>query len=83
MAEYIVEIPFAWIYNEADGTKREPIVRCRDCAKVKGILPNPETGETKPCCTMFGFLVGSEGFCAWGEKEERMSNPSRQKGRDS
>lgn len=63
-----VELNMALI--EQNGAKLgEPIVRCRDCAKVKGILPDSETGETKPCCTMFGFLVGSEGFCAWGERK--------------
>lgn len=31
MAEYIVEMPFAWIYNETKGIKHESIVRCRDC----------------------------------------------------
>lgn len=67
MSEYITEF-FGSSSGGSYTERREPIVRCRDCAKLKGILPDPETGETKPCCTMFGFLVGSDGFCAWGEK---------------
>ena len=66
MTEYIIDLPFAWIYNEADGTKRESIVRCRDCkhAISEGAacmyFGTGEWGDTPSD-------VEPDGFCAWGE----------------
>lgn len=65
MAEYIIEIPFAWIYNETKGIKHESIVRCRDCKYY-----SDHNGER--WCGKFDFLTLvdiSNGFCAWGERK--------------
>ena len=70
MAEYIVEMPFAWIYNEADGTKRESIVRCRDCkhsiAYGNGCMFFA-AGMGK--FTETAMDVEPDGFCKWGERK--------------
>ena len=63
MAEYIVEMPFAWIYNEADGTKRESIVRCRDCEHYDDYLGSCLRGNDN------GRSAVPDGFCAWGVRK--------------
>ncbi len=42
--------------------KFDEIVRCENCKHHEDLMGG--------VCKMWGFLVGSQGFCSWGEKRE-------------
>lgn len=72
MAEYIVRVEEG---SEADLFRKQmsserttmygcaivgEVVRCEGCKHRKELMGG--------VCEMWGFLVGSQGFCSWGEK---------------
>lgn len=64
MAEYVFEID----ESRADALgnmpckRREEIVRCRDCDAY---------GQLDGFCDMLQRRVTPDGFCAWGERDEK------------
>ena len=65
MTEYITEF-FGSSSGGSYTERREPIVRCRDCKHYDDYLGSCVRGNVHQM-----FAVEPDGFCAWGEKEER------------
>lgn len=64
MAEYVFEIDEtrADAMGNMPCERREEIVRCRDCDAY---------GQLDGFCDMLQRRVMPDGFCAWGERDEK------------
>ena len=52
--------------NDAPTVEAEPVVRCKDCIHYKGLAE----------CDVIGDCMGTDGYCAWGERRENEKDES-------
>lgn len=77
MSEYIIEAEYDTLNGTFTHTRREEIVRCRDCANYHDGTVNGKR-RMEPYCMAIGalaygalFEVDENDFCSWAERREQ------------